>query len=74
VYGNFDVFGVDWGTPMSLAKEKLGDRYVLQGNMEPCRLYSKEETTRCVEAIQNIMGGERHIFQPRSWNSSRCTS
>ncbi len=62
VYGNFDVFGVDWGTPMAMAKAKLGDRYVLQGNMEPCRLYSKEETTRCVEALQNIMGGERHIF------------
>lgn len=54
VYGNFDVFGVDWGTPMALAKEKLGERYVLQGNMEPCRLYSQEATTACVEAIQQI--------------------
>ena len=62
VYGNFDVFGVDWGTPMSLAKEKLGSKYVLQGNMEPCRLYSKEATTACVEAIQNLMQGEGHIF------------
>jgi len=62
VYGNFDVFGVDWGTPMALAKEKLGDKYVLQGNMEPCRLYSKEATTECVEAIQTIMDGKRHIF------------
>ena len=62
VYGNFDVFGVDWATPMSLAKEKLGDKYVLQGNMEPCRLYSKEQTTACVEDIQKIMGGKRHIF------------
>ena len=62
VYGNFDVFGVDWGTPMALPKEKLGDRYVLQGNMEPCRLYSKEATTQCVEGIQKIMGGKRHIF------------
>jgi len=62
VYGNFDVFGVDWGTPMALAKEKLGERYVLQGNMEPCRLYSKEATTACVEGIQSIMGGKRHIF------------
>ncbi len=62
VYGNFDVFGVDWGTPMALAKEKLGDKYVLQGNMEPCRLYSKEATTECVEVIQKTMGGERHIF------------
>ena len=62
VYGNFDVFGVDWGTPMALAKEKLGERYVLQGNMEPTRLYSQEATTACVEAIQEIMGGKRHIF------------
>jgi len=62
VYGNFDVFGVDWGTPMALAKEKLGDKYVLQGNMEPCRLYSKEATTKCVEKIQETMGGKRHIF------------
>ncbi len=62
VYGNFDVFGVDWSTPMGLAKEKLGEKYVLQGNMEPCRLYSKEATTQCVEALQNIMGGKRHIF------------
>ena len=62
VYGNFDVFGVDWGTPMALAKEKLGQKYVLQGNMEPCRLYNKQATTECVEAIQEIMGGKRHIF------------
>ena len=62
VYGNFDVFGVDWSTPMALAKEKLGDRYVLQGNMEPCRLYSKEATTASVEDIHSIMGGKRHIF------------
>jgi len=62
VYGNFEVFGVDWSTPMGLAKEKLGSRYVLQGNMEPCRLYSKEATTECVEALQEIMGGKRHIF------------
>lgn len=62
VYGNFDVFGVDWSTPMALAKEKLGERYVLQGNMEPCRLYSKEATTFCVESLQKTMDGKRHIF------------
>ncbi|NOZ91070.1 MAG: uroporphyrinogen decarboxylase [Epsilonproteobacteria bacterium] len=62
VYGNFDVFGVDWGTPMELAKEKLGDKYVLQGNMEPCRLYNKEATTECVESLAQIMKDGRHIF------------
>ncbi len=62
VYGNFDVFGVDWATPMELAKEKLGSKYVLQGNMEPCRLYSKEATTESVEHIQSVMNSSRHIF------------
>jgi len=62
VYGNFDVFGVDWGTPMALAKEKLGERYVLQGNMEPTRLYSKEATRECVESLAELMKEGRHIF------------
>ncbi len=47
---------------MAKAKEILGDKYVLQGNMEPCRLYSKSATKECVEAIHNIMKNERHIF------------
>lgn len=62
VYGNFDVFGVDWGTPMGLAKEKLGDKYVLQGNMEPCRLYSQEATLACVSSLAQTMKEGRHIF------------
>ena len=62
VYGNFDVFGVDWSTPMAMAKEKLGDKYVLQGNMEPCRLYSKEATRECVESLAETMKDGRHIF------------
>ncbi len=60
--GDFDVFGVDWSTPIALAKEKLGDKYVLQGNMEPCRLYSQEATKECVESIAETMKDGRHIF------------
>ncbi len=62
VYGDFDVFGVDWGTTMAYAKKHLGDRYVLQGNMEPCRLYSQKHTTKAVQKIQKVMGTHRHIF------------
>ncbi len=63
IYGKFDVFSVDWGTPMDLAKNYLGDRYVLQGNLEPTRLYSKEATKEGVEKIIKIMGAkEGHIF------------
>lgn len=61
--GNFDVFCVDWSTPIELAKEKLGDRYVLQGNMEPTRLYSREATLEGVKHIIDVMGiQEGHIF------------
>lgn len=61
--GDFDVFGVDWSTPLEYAKELLGDKYVLQGNMEPTRLYSKvaikEGVAKIVKTMQN---NNRHIF------------
>jgi len=60
--GEFDVFGVDWSTPIELAKEKLGHKYVLQGNMEPTRLYSKEAIDEGIEHIVNVMKNERHVF------------
>lgn len=60
--GEFDVFGVDWSTPIELAKAKLGGKYVLQGNMEPTRLYSKEAIDEGIEHIVNVMKNERHVF------------
>lgn len=61
--GDFDVFGVDWGTPIELAKNKLGSKYVLQGNLEPARLYSLEKMEEGVDHIVKIMGKEPgHIF------------
>ena len=60
--GDFDVFGVDWSTPIELAHEKLGDKYVLQGNMEPTRLYSKDAIDEGIDHIVNVMKNRRHIF------------
>ena len=61
--GEFDVFGVDWGTPMNLAKEKLGAKYVLQGNLEPARLYNVESMRQGVKDILAVMGKKPgHIF------------
>ncbi|QYH02857.1 uroporphyrinogen decarboxylase [Campylobacter lari] len=62
ISGNFDVFGVDWSTPLELAKEKLGTKYTLQGNMEPCRLYDKKAIEAGVDKILNIMQDSAHIF------------
>lgn len=61
--GEFDVFGVDWGTPMGIAKHYLGNKYVLQGNLEPSRLYDKESMEKGIDEIISIMGKkEGHIF------------
>lgn len=63
IYGEFDVFGVDWGTPLELAKQKLGAKYVLQGNLEPSRLYDMEAMERGVNEILGIMNDvSGHIF------------
>ena len=61
--GEFDVFGVDWSTPMELAKQKLGSKYVLQGNLEPARLYDRDSMLEGVEEILRVMGTQSgHIF------------
>lgn len=61
--GEFDVFGVDWGTPMDIAKHHLGKKYVLQGNLEPSRLYDRESMEKGIDEIISIMGKtEGHIF------------
>ncbi|MDU7693152.1 MAG: uroporphyrinogen decarboxylase [Helicobacter sp.] len=61
--GDFDVFGVDWSTPLDLAKKTLGSKYVLQGNLEPSRLYNEDSMEMGVDEIIDIMGKkEGHIF------------
>lgn len=60
--GDFDVFGIDWGTPLDMAKRILGDRFVLQGNLEPARLYDLDSAKSGVDNILKIMQNKRHIF------------
>ncbi|CBG40087.1 uroporphyrinogen decarboxylase [Helicobacter mustelae] len=61
--GDFDVFGVDWSTPLELAKTLLGKKYVLQGNLEPCCLYHEDAMEMGVDEILAVMGKKPgHIF------------
>lgn len=62
ISGNFDVFGVDWSTPLDLAKQILSPKYTLQGNLEPHRLYSKQATSDAIDEILSIMKNSPHIF------------
>ena len=54
---SFDVWGVDWSTPIELAREQLGDKFVLQGNLEPMRLYDRGAIESGVRDILASMKG-----------------
>ena len=60
--GNFDVLGVGWENDLAALKNSLGAKYVLQGNLEPARLFDKTSIEEGVDEILAIMGGKRHIF------------
>lgn len=60
--GEFDVFGVDWSTPLGIAKEKLGCKYTLQGNLEPCRIYNEDSMLEGAREILELMRDSAHIF------------
>ncbi len=49
-----DVIGVDWGITLARAREILGDRIALQGNLDPSILYS---TPECIATFTKEMIG-----------------
>ncbi len=52
-----DVLGIDWRVDIAQARAQLGDKVVLQGNLDPCVLYaSPEEITRQVHALIEAHG------------------
>ena len=62
LHGKFDVLGIDWQIDMKEAKEKAGDRFVLQGNLEPARLYDYSSMKEGVVSILEVMRNSGHIF------------
>ena len=59
-----DVLGVDWCTPLDVARQLTGDRVVLQGNLDPCVLLGPKE--RIEREVQRILsearGAKGHVF------------
>jgi uroporphyrinogen decarboxylase len=41
----YDVVGLDWTVDPVKARAILGDKITLQGNMDPCALYSSKVRT-----------------------------
>ncbi|MCA9549508.1 MAG: uroporphyrinogen decarboxylase [Myxococcales bacterium] len=59
-----DVLGVDWTTPLDMARQLTKDRVVLQGNLDPCVLLGpKERIEREVQRVLNEAAGAKgHVF------------
>jgi len=59
-----DALGVDWSTDLGLARQRVGHRVALQGNLDPSALFAppqavREEVRRVLDAFGK---GPGHIF------------
>ena len=59
-----DAIGVDWTMDLSEARERVQDRVALQGNMDPCVLYSSPDRIRAEVAtvLESYGNGPGHVF------------
>lgn len=58
-----DGVSLDWTHDIAQAKEIIGSKVTLQGNLDPCYLYSSKATiTAKVHDILNKVNGSPHIF------------
>jgi uroporphyrinogen decarboxylase len=58
-----DVLSIDWRIPMNEARQRVGDRVALQGNLDPCTLLgSTPNLAATAEKILKEAGPSGHIF------------
>ncbi len=58
-----DVLGIDWRQNLSQVRQRVGDDFALQGNLDPAVLYGPKERIQAeVSRIHNETGGIGHIF------------
>ncbi|WP_347988025.1 uroporphyrinogen decarboxylase [Methylomonas sp. AM2-LC] len=60
----YDALGLDWQTDIGNARNRVGEKVVLQGNMDPITLYASPEVIRNkVGKVLNSYGhGSGHVF------------
>ena len=57
-----DVVGIDWTTSGDEVRQFLGNNVTIQGNLDPCVLYSeKDEIKRRTTTMLNTYGSSRYI-------------
>ena len=59
-----DALGVDWTTDLATAREYVGDRVALQGNLNPATLRESPETIRqgVADTLASYGDGPGHVF------------
>ncbi len=59
-----DAAGVDWTTDLKTARESVGGRIALQGNLDPSALYSPPEILRAetLRVLDSYGPGTGHVF------------
>ena len=59
-----DALGIDWSTDLAAARQRVGDRVALQGNLDPAVLYARPEIIR--ERVAGVLAafghGTGHVF------------
>ena len=60
----FNGLGLDWTTSIASARDRVGDRVALQGNMDPLILYSSPEVIEqhVQRVLQEYGNGTGHVF------------
>ncbi len=59
-----DALGLDWTIDIGEARKRVGDKVALQGNMDPCVLYSTPERIReeVASILESYGTGTGHVF------------
>jgi len=59
-----DVIGIDWTIDLAKARDKIGDKVAIQGNLDPTVLYAEPDFIRreAKKVLQSYGEGNGHIF------------
>ncbi len=63
-HAGYDALGLDWQTHIGEARQRVGTKVALQGNLDPIALYASPEVI--VEKVKNVLAqyghGSGHVF------------
>ncbi|MCP5300734.1 MAG: uroporphyrinogen decarboxylase [Chromatiaceae bacterium] len=59
-----DALGLDWTTDIGDARNRVGHRVALQGNLDPCTLYASPDAIRraVADVLERYGKGSGHVF------------